>query len=78
MALTNSDRSRFYPVQGNLSFVYEDNKFKISSTTISAIEHISVTTYGSSHGIDGLGNTVVKLFNLDDYNGNEALIYPTV
>ena len=28
--------------------------------------------------IDGLGNTVVKLFNLDDYNGNEALIYPTV
>ena len=77
VALTNSDRSRFNPVEGNLSFVYEDNKFKISSTTLSAIEYISVTTYGSSHGIDGLGNTTVKLFNLADYNGNDALIYPT-
>ena len=75
VALTNSDRSLFYAMEGDLSFAYEDNKFKISTTTLSAIEYISVTTYGSSHGIEGLPNTTVKLFNLDDYSGNDALVY---
>ena len=66
VALTNSDRSYFDSALCNITFAFEDNKFKITSTTLGAVIYISVNSYGRSHNIEGLSNTTVSLFGLPD------------
>ena len=66
VALVNSDRSYFADDLCDLQFVYEDNKFKITSTTMDKITYIAVSNYASSHALSGIPQTVVKLLNEDD------------
>ena len=76
VALTNSDRSSFDAALCNLEFVYEDNKFKLKSTTLSAIIYLSVNSYASIHGLEGLNtNTPVSLFGGPD-STEEITVYP--
>ena len=71
VALTNSNRSYFDAALCDLSFAFEDNKFKIRSNTMSAIIFISVDSYAKDHNLDGLTtNTTVSLFNLPDTTDN--------
>lgn len=78
VALTNSDRSYFNASLCNISFAYEDNKFKIraNDNTLSAVTYITVSSYGRSHGIENLGNTTVSLFDLPD-SAQDTVYYGT-
>ncbi|MCR4562067.1 MAG: hypothetical protein K5694_02545 [Bacilli bacterium] len=62
--LTNSDRSLFAADTSDISFKYEDNIFKITTTDLSKMTHISVNNYGRTHSetLPGLVNTSISLF----------------
>ena len=75
VALTNSDRSYFDDALCNVQFVYEDNKFKITSTTQDKIQYIAVSNYASSHGLSGIPQTVVKLLDLDESTDTKIMYY---
>ncbi len=75
ISLVNTERSLFDSVASNISFVYEDNKFKITSTTTSAILHLAISNYGSTHPITGISNTPLSLFGGEDTTASRVT-YP--
>ena len=75
VSLVNTEHSLFDSVASNISFVYEDNKFKITSTTTSAILNLAISNYGSTHPITGISNTTISLFGGADTTANR-ITYP--
>ena len=76
VSLVTSERSLFDDVASNISFVYEDNKFKINSTTQSAILNLVISNYGSTHPITGATNSTVSLFGGNDTTASR-ITYPS-
>ena len=76
VSLVNTERSLFDQVTSNITFVYEDNKFKITSTTTSAILHLAISNYGSTHPITGAYNTTISLFGGADTT-DSRITYPS-
>ena len=75
VALASSDRSTFADEASNISFVYEDNKFKITTTTLSAMTKIVVNNY--KHKQPGEPpNVTVYLFSQDNQSNDDVLVYP--
>lgn len=77
VALSNSDRSTFDDAYTSLRFEYDsvNNKFVISSSTLSSITYLSVSNYALNHGLTGLTNMPVKVFSKDD-SAEEKITYP--
>ena len=75
VALANTDRSYFDDALCNVQFVYEDNKFKITSTTQDKILYIAVSNYAINHGLSGIPQTVVKLLDLADSTDTKITYY---
>lgn len=75
VSLVNTERSLFDEVTSNITFVYEDNKFKITSTTTSAILHLAISNYGGTHPITGATNTTISLFGGADTT-ESRIVYP--
>ena len=77
VALSNSDRSLFDDAYSSLRFEYDsvNNKFVISSSTLSSITYLSVSNYALQHGLTGLTNIPVKVLNKND-STDEKITYP--
>ena len=75
ISLMLSERSLFEAAVANVEFVYEDNKFKINSDTLGAILNMTVSSYATNHGINGLTNTPVSLFGGADTTESK-IVYP--
>ena len=78
VALANSDRSTFAAQACNINFLYEDNKFKITSDTLSAVNYIAVSNYAIviQETVTGIVTTPVSLFGAAD-STEEKITYPT-
>ena len=68
IALANSDRSLFANALCNINFVYEDNKFKITTDTLSAVDYVAVSNYASvrRETVSGIVTVPVSLFGAAD------------
>ena len=75
VSFANTERSSFKAEACDITFVYEDNKFKISSTSTSSINHLVISNYGKTHPITGAVNSYIVLFGGDPTNENK-LVYP--
>ncbi len=75
VALANSDRSYFDDSLCDIQFVYEDNKFKITSSTQDKILYLAVSNYASNHSLTGIPQTVVKVLDLDDSTDTKITYY---
>ena len=75
--LLNSDRSLFSDSACNLRFYFDtsDNKFKITTTALGAMEHVAVSNYATNHSLTNIYNTTVVLFNGDGVT-TTPIIYP--
>ena len=62
VSLLNNDRSLFAAAQSDVVFVYEDNKFKITTSHLSSVLHFVVSSYAKTHPVTGLPVTPVSLF----------------
>ena len=77
VSLVNSDRSLFTANPCEVRFVYENNKFKVLSSTTNYITHLAVNNYATRHSnsITGLTNTTVVLFT-GSGSTDDPLVYP--
>lgn len=75
--LMNSDRSSFTDTACNIRFYFDplDNKFKITTDSIEAMERIVVSNYATNHSLTDIYNTNVVLFSGDGVT-TSPIVYP--
>ncbi len=75
--LANRDRSLFTDATSNIRFYFDplDNKFKITTDTLGAMEHVAVSNYAINHALTDIYNTTVVLFSGDGVT-TTPIVYP--